>query len=502
MTNDFPSFCFASHRSSVSLGVGRSSACATLPVADNSLLLASRRLANSELTANWKALSPSIPLGKPNEALAFLRRNLEDFSGHTVRDVEKCDILPTISELLTYPNHPEFYLTSDEWSDLVTPVMLAQRQHLLNGNDKLLGNCLTAFSGPRDSGCAGLVVHPTGNNMSCINVSLLCSECCESPLSESSESNQSTSGIDSDSDSRSGIEEGIPNTGLQKWKLVTHQKWETGWEIHQINSTEVADARVIGVRTDYGCSFFKGPSCKQMTQAHEEYMAEFEDINDTHILDSDLISPFGALKSKSRLMHVSMSPHIFGDAVISTAREGLYLWSPESSLQTVRTYDPVLVGYDEKWTQCYFSAHPRQIWMATRRLVEKIDCRTSNSSLQLLSSSPDVMKNVSVLQSQLLRQFCVLFATKKHIALVDERFPSQPLLLWDHGLQRAPCFLEVQTVHEGDSSTGCYHILLVLDVCDLCTKLVMKSCCTCCLDYHTCYFTRFKQSSRGGHVDL
>ena len=76
----------------------------------------------------------------------------------------------------------------------------------------------------------------------CVDVSLLCSECCESPLSESSESNQSTSGIDSDSDSRSGIEEGIPNTGLQKWKLVTHQKWETGWEIHQINSTEVADA--------------------------------------------------------------------------------------------------------------------------------------------------------------------------------------------------------------------------------------------------------------------
>ena len=29
-------------------------------------------------------------------ALAFLRRNLEDFSGHTVRDVEKCDILPTV----------------------------------------------------------------------------------------------------------------------------------------------------------------------------------------------------------------------------------------------------------------------------------------------------------------------------------------------------------------------------------------------------------------------
>ena len=74
MTNDFPSFCFASHRSSVSLGVGRSSACATLPVADNSLLLASRRLANSELTANWKALSPSIPLGKPNEGYVLCRR--------------------------------------------------------------------------------------------------------------------------------------------------------------------------------------------------------------------------------------------------------------------------------------------------------------------------------------------------------------------------------------------------------------------------------------------
>ena len=44
---------------------------------------------------------------------------------------ESVGSLLQISELLTYPNHPEFYLTSDEWSDLVTPVMLAQRQHLL-----------------------------------------------------------------------------------------------------------------------------------------------------------------------------------------------------------------------------------------------------------------------------------------------------------------------------------------------------------------------------------
>ena len=61
----------------------------------------------------------------------------------------------------------------------------------------------------------------------------------------------------------------------------------------------------------------------------------------------------------------------------------------DCSLQTVRTYDPVLVGYDEKWTQCYFSAHPRQIWMATRRLVEKIDCRVSCMRIQsmLLAST-------------------------------------------------------------------------------------------------------------------
>ena len=46
-------------------------------------------------------------------------------------------------------------------------------------------------------------------------------------------------------------------------------------------------------------------------------------------------------------------------------------------LQTVRTYDPIVVGYNEAWSQCCFAAHPRQIWMATRNCVEKIDCRVS-----------------------------------------------------------------------------------------------------------------------------
>lgn len=41
------------------------------------------------------------------------------------------NLLLQIPNLLSYHNHPEFHLTSDQWSDLVTPVMVAQRECLL-----------------------------------------------------------------------------------------------------------------------------------------------------------------------------------------------------------------------------------------------------------------------------------------------------------------------------------------------------------------------------------
>jgi hypothetical protein len=235
-----------------------------------------------------------------------------------------------------------------------------------------------------------------------------------------------------------------------------------GWEVHQINCVEIEDKSVIGVRTDYGCCLYKGPSSSQVEEAYETYTATYEDLDNrgtSFLLDIDIIKPLTALQSRSPLRHISMSPHIFGEAAVSTALEGLHLWSSQSGLQTVRTYDPVVVGYNETWSQCCFASHPRQIWMATRNCVEKIDCRTSKSSLQLLGSDKERVKNVSVLGTELSQQFCVLFATDKHVALVDERFPSEPLLLWDHGFQRPPHFMQVKTVYEGDSVAGSHHIL-------------------------------------------
>lgn len=66
MINDIPSFYFTSHRSSSSIGVGRTSASALIPTTDDVVQIVSRRLRESDLTVNWKAVSPAVALGRPN----------------------------------------------------------------------------------------------------------------------------------------------------------------------------------------------------------------------------------------------------------------------------------------------------------------------------------------------------------------------------------------------------------------------------------------------------
>jgi hypothetical protein len=188
-----------------------------VPTTNESVQLVCRRLGPSEPTIKWKPLSPSVPLGKPNQALAFQRPRLEDFRGKSEREAKTFDVLPAISRLLSFHSHPHLHLPDDHWTDLLTPVMLAQRERLLSGEDETLGNCVAAFPAPKDSRCVGVVLHPNGDDMSNLNVSLLCSDC----DSEEYESCLSSSESDSSVSSREP-EKGAAS--FKRLKCVTNQR--------------------------------------------------------------------------------------------------------------------------------------------------------------------------------------------------------------------------------------------------------------------------------------
>ena len=71
-----------------------------------------------------------------------------------------------------------------------------------------------------------------------LDVSLLCSE----PANEDDESTGSSS--DSES-SLSSNETEKPSVAFKRHKCVTHQRYDLGWEIHQINCVKIGDASMV-----------------------------------------------------------------------------------------------------------------------------------------------------------------------------------------------------------------------------------------------------------------
>ncbi|XP_078078080.1 TATA box-binding protein-associated factor RNA polymerase I subunit C [Mustelus asterias] len=213
----------------------------------------------------------------------------------------------------------------------------------------------------------------------------------------------------------------MPNLNV-KFKPL---KFNLNGRINQIDSSTVEEEVFVGVRSDYYCGVWKlsqemNPSVLQVVQV--DNMATC----------------------------INVSPHVPGELVIASECGAAYLWILDKGLQKIRKEtDNLYFNAQLPWRWCDFTAHPRVYVYADRTGLDLTDMRageTYNQTLFKIGEAADCQKGERVILPKNLRDvnpYHHLITTQYSAYIVDERFPTLPVLKWAHMLESPPLFAQV-----------------------------------------------------------
>nr|XP_046231685.1 uncharacterized protein taf1c isoform X2 [Scatophagus argus] len=195
--------------------------------------------------------------------------------------------------------------------------------------------------------------------------------------------------------------------------------------IRQISSASLFNNCCVAVRSDHLCGVWR-----------------LSDRNEPRLLQ--------VINAKEAVTCINTSPHVLGEVLVASESGAAKLWTVGRGIQTVRTEDHNLYfNAKSSWRWCEFSAHPRVMLYADRTGVELTDIRVNpalSHTLFRISSTSECRSGERLILSRYLgdvHAFHHLITTQHSAYIVDERFPSVPMLKWDHMMQSPPMFCHV-----------------------------------------------------------
>ncbi|XP_029438986.1 TATA box-binding protein-associated factor RNA polymerase I subunit C [Rhinatrema bivittatum] len=204
-------------------------------------------------------------------------------------------------------------------------------------------------------------------------------------------------------------------------------EFELNGRIQQVAANSAAEEAFVGVRSDYHCAVWKlsADSCPE---------------------------PLQVVQTQNVATCINVSPHIPGELTVCTENGSLYLWNLETGLNRVRQdADNMFFQDHSAWRWSDFTHHPRIVTFGDRTGLELTDLRQSGRrglTLLKMGVESDCQRGERVTLPKHLSQVhpCHhLITTQFSLYIVDERFPSVPMLKWDHMLQSPPLFAHVNT---------------------------------------------------------
>ncbi|RUS15204.1 hypothetical protein BC938DRAFT_477049, partial [Jimgerdemannia flammicorona] len=159
-------------------------------------------------------------------------------------------------------------------------------------------------------------------------------------------------------------------------------------------------------------------------------------------------------------MHVAMSPYWIGEACVVGSDGRVVLWSTEKKTSTsaaiynVRTLrDPGIhanPSNQDPWMSCDYGAHPRSVLIASTGGLELLDFRIPPASAPVTLYIPPAKSRIHAFRRPPLgNAFQTFLATSSEIVVVDQRFPSRPVLAWAHHRELDPPS-GIEVVDEGE----------------------------------------------------
>uniref|UniRef100_A0A671UXC1 Wu:fj64h06 n=1 Tax=Sparus aurata TaxID=8175 RepID=A0A671UXC1_SPAAU len=211
--------------------------------------------------------------------------------------------------------------------------------------------------------------------------------------------------------------------------------------------------------SDPFCFQLKGPirqiNCVGVRSPHLCGVWRFSERNEPHLLQ--------VVNTKEVATCISISPHVLGEVLVVSESGVAKLWTVGRGMQTVREEDHNLYfNAKSSWRWCEFSAHPRVMLYADRTGVELTDIRVNPAlchTLFRISNTSGCRSGERLLLSRYLgnvHSFHHLISTQYSAYIMDERFPSVPMLKCDHMMQSPPIFCDVipGSVFSGSAEDG------------------------------------------------
>ncbi|XP_070781220.1 TATA box-binding protein-associated factor RNA polymerase I subunit C [Enoplosus armatus] len=203
--------------------------------------------------------------------------------------------------------------------------------------------------------------------------------------------------------------------------------------VRQISPSSLFNDSCVAVRSDRLCGVWR-----------------FGERNEPRLLQ--------VINTKEVATCVCASPHVLGEVLVASESGAANLWTVGRGIQKVREEDGNLYfNAKSPWRWCEFSAHPRVMLYADRTGVELTDIRASPVSghtLFRISNTSECRSGERLILSKYLgdvHSFHHLITTQYSAYIMDERFPTVPMLKCDHMMQSPPLFCHIVP---GSASSG------------------------------------------------
>ncbi|XP_033750206.1 uncharacterized protein LOC117334613 isoform X2 [Pecten maximus] len=143
---------------------------------------------------------------------------------------------------------------------------------------------------------------------------------------------------------------------------------------------------------------------------------------------------------------VCLSNYIPGDCLVSMTTGAVYLWSPDNRLTKVIEDKPTRFSCTLPWRRAEFGAHPREVVASDPTVVQLFDVRSSRKPGVDLFALPSPLlmmgERIHISTQSTASEFYHFVACDYSLFLLDQRFPSTPVLSWKHMLANPPQYLE------------------------------------------------------------
>lgn len=159
------------------------------------------------------------------------------------------------------------------------------------------------------------------------------------------------------------------------------------------------------------------------------------------------------------LTYSCLSPYIMGEYVLCTQNGHLVFRNMEKD-QTIwdsgcNDILKIPTKHSDSWQGCDFGSHPRCISYSNNNMFSIADLRNKHfKCLELFSSTGFFLlpkEEITLTKLNSVQPYQHFIATTNHLVLVDERYPKQPIFLWNHLLDSFPMYCDILQI--GDTSS-------------------------------------------------